>query len=105
MLLEMSKDEDQEIERAFMRIQDQAEKILIPDIEALFHTVEFYQGASLKLKIETTIFHNVASWMNQSIHGDNVSKNVLFQAVRDAIHADIEKRLLNWKTGHSFLVD
>ncbi|MEL6134300.1 MAG: hypothetical protein AAFR59_13135 [Bacteroidota bacterium] len=103
MLLETSEDPD--VERILREVEDQAEKILMPDIDALFHLVNYYQNVGVKLKVHSTIFHNIEGWVNRSLHEENPSKLELLQSIRQAITSDVEKRLLNWKTGHSFLVD
>ncbi|MEO0582335.1 MAG: hypothetical protein AAF135_08955 [Bacteroidota bacterium] len=103
MLLETSDDPD--VERILREVEDQAEKILMPDLDSLFHLVTLYQNSGVKLKINSTIFHNIQGWVNRALSEENPSKLELHQSIRQAITSDIEKRLLNWKTGHSFLVD
>ncbi|MEL7062971.1 MAG: hypothetical protein AAFP00_04495, partial [Bacteroidota bacterium] len=93
------------VERILREVEDQAEKILMPDLDALFHLVTLYQNSGVKLKIDSSIFHNIQGWVNRALSEENPSKLELLQSIRQAITSDVEKRLLNWKTGHSFLVD
>ncbi|MDW3650490.1 MAG: hypothetical protein R8P61_25675 [Bacteroidia bacterium] len=98
--------EDKDSREEFSRISLEAERILKPDVEALYARLNSAPLTSASLKYHSPYFAAIIALIESrggkyKQEGEMFSKNELYQALKDAIDADLAKRELDYKVGNT----
>ncbi|MEM6802991.1 MAG: hypothetical protein AAF696_16420 [Bacteroidota bacterium] len=98
--------EDEDAKDAFSLISRDAERILKPELDALYATLETAPLLPTSLKYHSPYFAAIIALIESkggSYKGeqDLFAKAALYQAFKDAIDADLAKRELDHKVGSS----
>lgn len=99
--------EDKNLSEEFSKISMEAERVLKPELEALYSTLNAASVVSSSLNYRSPYFASLVALVDAQGGKHNTSNKevfvraALYRTVKDAIDADLAKRELDYKVGNT----